>query len=182
MIEPIMDELLLPLVRRVFEFFNTASPSGTDEALVLLDLRKAYLNFIVSLFNSGLEKVLISERNLEHLNMILQAVLHFAKDTSDPTTQKMAFGVALKMVNAWTSTHQLPGFEQFVYNELIPATFTVPMSSGFNLTDGQSLLVSGSMIYSTFLFLLTPSFRCLEKFQVSKKHFIINKEMNSLNT
>ncbi|KAG0985485.1 hypothetical protein G6F29_003983 [Rhizopus arrhizus] len=142
MVEPIMDELLVPLVKRVFDFLNTA-PSGTDEAVLLLDLRKAYLNFITNIFNANLESVFISERNIEHLNTILQTVLHFAKDNSDPTTQKMSFGVFLKMVNAWANNN--PGFDVFVYNELIPITFSVPMSAAFNLSDGQSILVFGEI-------------------------------------
>lgn len=146
MIEAIIDELLLPLVKRVFDFLNT-TPTGTDEAVLLLDLRKAYLNFILSLFNSNVESVFVSERNLEHLPTILQTFSHFAKDNSDPTTQKMSFGVFLKMVNSWTSIENsnnppVPGFDQFVYNELLPITFTVPMSTAFNLADGQSILVS----------------------------------------
>ncbi|KAI8365847.1 armadillo-type protein [Choanephora cucurbitarum] len=148
MVEPIIDELLLPLVRRVFDFLNT-TPSGTDEALLLLELRKAYLSFILSLFNANLEKVFVSERNLGFLNTILQTFLHFAKDNSDPTTQKMSFGVFLKMVNSWASgadtNTSVAGFDQFVYNELLPITFSVPMSSAFNLADGQSILVFGEM-------------------------------------
>jgi exportin-T len=92
----------------------------------------------VSLFNSGLENVFISERNVEHLNTILQTVLHFAKDSSNSTTQKMAFGVFLKMVNSWTSQNV---FVPFVYNEIIPATFTVPMDSNFNIINGQNVMV-----------------------------------------
>ncbi|RCI03969.1 pre-tRNA nuclear export protein, partial [Rhizopus stolonifer] len=148
MIESIIDELLLPLVRRAFDFLNT-TPSGTDEALLLLELRKAYLNFLLSLFNANLEKVFVSERNLEYLNTILQTLLHFAKDNSDPTTQKMSFGVFLKMVNSWASgsdtNTSVTGFDQFVYSELLPITFSVPMSSAFNLADGQSILVFGEM-------------------------------------
>ncbi|KAI7907870.1 armadillo-type protein [Cokeromyces recurvatus] len=149
MIESIVDELLVPLVQRVFDFLNT-TPSGTDEALLLLDLRKAYLNFILNLFNASLEKVFVGQRNVGHLNTILQSLLHFAKDNSDPTTQKMSFGVFLKMVNAWatdagSSASGVPGFDQFVYNELLPITFSVPMSAAFNLADGQSLLVFGEM-------------------------------------
>ncbi|KAI9245963.1 armadillo-type protein [Sporodiniella umbellata] len=142
MVEPIMDELLVPLVKRVFDFLNTA-PSGTDEAVLLLELRKAYLNFLTNLFNANLESVFVSERNLDSLNTILQSVLHFAKDNSDPTTQKMSFGVFLKMVNAWANSN--PGFDAFVYNELIPITFTVPTSAAFNLSDGQSILVFGEI-------------------------------------
>ncbi|KAF7730156.1 pre-tRNA nuclear export protein [Apophysomyces ossiformis] len=147
MIYNVMDELLLPLVKRVFDFLN-ATPSGTDEALLLVELRKSYLNFLMSLFNANLEGVLVSERNIGHLNTILQTVLHFSKDNNDPTIQKMAFGVFLKMVYAWCTTEQQPGvsgFDQFVYNELIPTTFAVPMNAAFNVADGQSLLVFGEM-------------------------------------
>ncbi|KAI8097196.1 armadillo-type protein [Halteromyces radiatus] len=148
MIRNVMDELLLPLVKRVFDFLNT-TPSGTDEAILLLELRKAYLNFIVSLFNADLEGVLVSERNISHLNTILQTILHFSKDNSDPTTQKMAFGVFLKLVTSFASTAQQPtvahGFDQFVYNELIPTTFSVPMNNAFNVADGQSMLVFGEI-------------------------------------
>ncbi|KAI8365229.1 armadillo-type protein [Radiomyces spectabilis] len=148
MIHNIMDELLLPLVKRVFDFLNT-SPSGTDEAFLLLELRKSYLNFIISLFNAELESILVSERNIGHLSTILQTILHFAKDNNDPITQKMAFGVFMRMVNSWASSTQQPspaaGFDQFVYNELIPATFAVPMHAAFNVADGQSLLVFGEI-------------------------------------
>ncbi|KAI7870604.1 armadillo-type protein [Spinellus fusiger] len=148
MIHTIMDELLLPLVKRVFDFLNT-TPTGTDEAMLLLELRKAYINFIVSLFNAELEGVLVSERNISHLNTILHTILHFAKDNSDPATQKMSFGVFMRMVNAWASVSQQPGnvagFDQFVYNEMIPATFAVPMNVAFNIADGQSLLVFGEI-------------------------------------
>ncbi|KAI9323871.1 armadillo-type protein [Dichotomocladium elegans] len=140
MIQSIVDELLLPLVKRVFDFLNT-TPSGTDEAVLLIDLRKAYLNFLMSLFNADMEGVLISERNIGYLDTIMQTILHFAKDNNDPTTQKMAFGVFLKMVTSWAAGRGVPGFEHFMYKEVVPATFTVPMQVSFNLTDGQSLLV-----------------------------------------
>ncbi|CAO3627556.1 unnamed protein product [Cunninghamella blakesleeana] len=148
MIRNVMDELLLPLVKRVFDFLNT-NPTGTDEVILLSDLRKSYLNFIVSLFNSELESILISERNVEHLNTILQTILHFSKDNSDAITQKLSFGVFLKFVNTFASTPQnptsAPGFDQFVYNELIPVTFSVPMNNAFNVSDGQSMLVFGEL-------------------------------------
>lgn len=147
MIEPIMDELLIPLVQRVFDFLNT-QPSGTDEALLLLGLRKSYLNFVLSLFNAGLEKVFVSARNIGQLNNVLQTFLHFAKDNSDPTIQKMSFGVFMKTVNSWASSPGHPavaGYDQFVYSELVPITFSVPMSAGFNMSDGQTILVFSEM-------------------------------------
>jgi exportin-T len=147
MIRNVMDELLLPLVKRVFDFLNT-TPSGTDEAILLLELRKSYLTFIISLFNAEMESILVSERNINHLNTILQTILHFSKDNSDPNTQKTAFGVFLKFVTSFASSSQqptmAPGFDQFAYNELVPATFSVPMNNSFNVADGQTMLVNSS--------------------------------------
>jgi exportin-T len=151
MIFNVLDELLLPLVKKVFDFLNT-SPTGTDEALLLSDLRKSYLNFITNLFNYELEGVLVSDKNFPHLNMIMQTILHFAKDNRDTSTQKMAFGIFLKMINSWIpsaspeaqngTTTAVVGFSQYVYESILPVCFEVPMNISFNLGDGQALLVS----------------------------------------
>jgi exportin-T len=157
MIFNVLDELLLPLVKRVFDFLNT-SPSGTDEALLLMELRKAYLTFLTNLFNYELEGVLVSDTNFPHLNMILQTILHFAKDSSDTSTQKMGFGIFLKMINSWIpsaspeaqngTTTGVVGFSQYIYESVLPVCFEVPMNVSFNLGDGQALLVSFySMVY-----------------------------------
>ncbi|KAI8578810.1 hypothetical protein K450DRAFT_245632 [Umbelopsis ramanniana AG] len=154
MIFNVLDELLLPLVKRVFDFLNT-SPSGTDEALLLSDLRKAYLTFITNLFNYELEGVLVSDTNFPHLNMILQTILHFAKDNSDTSTQKMGFGIFLKMINSWipsaspeaqnSTTTPVVGFSQYIYESVLPVCFEVPMNVSFNIGDGQALLVFGEI-------------------------------------
>lgn len=169
MIFNVLDELLLPLVKRVFDFLNT-SPSGTDEALLLVDLRKAYLTFLTNLFNYELEGVLVSDTNFPHLNMILQTILHFAKDSSDTSTQKMAFGIFLKMINSWIpsaspeaqngTTTGVVGFSQYIYESVLPVCFEVPMNVSFNLGDGQALLVSlYFMIYNLAMrFINLPKF------------------------
>lgn len=100
--------------------------------------------------------------NRSHLTPILQSILHYSADSSDPPTQKMSFSILLKMVNAWmgpsaisqqnglnTSGDEgpgrpmapLPGFDQFVYNSVIRVCFEVPMKQNFNPSDGQSLMV-----------------------------------------
>lgn len=176
MIQNIADELLIPVVKRVFDFLN-ASPTGTDEALLLADLRKAYLNFIISLFNSELEGVFISERNIGHLDTILQTILHFAKDNNDPSIQKMAFSVFLKMVTAWGSGAGLASYNHFVYNELIPTVFAVPMQASFNVADGQSLLVSSFLDMESFYLLINglSTIRFSERSRAFKKCSIISR-------
>ncbi|GJJ75579.1 exportin-T [Entomortierella parvispora] len=96
----ILDGLLFPLVQKVFFFLNQV-PSGTDEAMALAELRKSYLAFLMGLFSSELENVLITETNSPHLDLIMQSVLHYAQDMSDVPVSRMAFGILLKAVNSW---------------------------------------------------------------------------------
>lgn len=70
----------------------------------------------------------------------------------------MAFGILLKTVNAWGGSAQqpnqasatensglgqpLPGFEQFMFENIVRVCFEVPMKQSFNLSDGQTVAVS----------------------------------------
>ncbi|KAF9578132.1 pre-tRNA nuclear export protein, partial [Lunasporangiospora selenospora] len=99
-IAPILNELFFPLVQKVF-FFLEQVPSGTDEVMALVELRKSYLSFLMGLFSSELEGVLCTELNGPHLNIVLQSVLHYAQDLSDIPVSRSAFGILLKAVNSW---------------------------------------------------------------------------------
>ncbi|KAG0242703.1 pre-tRNA nuclear export protein [Actinomortierella wolfii] len=97
---PVLNEVLFPLLQKVFMFLNQ-SATGTDEAVALVELRKAYLAFLQGIFSSELEDVLISEVNAPHFSLVLQSVLHYALDTSNIQVCKAAFGVLLRMVQSW---------------------------------------------------------------------------------
>lgn len=56
----ILNGLFFPLVQKVFFFLNQV-PNGTDEAMALVELRKSYLTFLMGLFSSELENVLITD-------------------------------------------------------------------------------------------------------------------------
>jgi exportin-T len=162
---PVLDEALSPLLNKLFTLLN-ANVQGTDDALELMELRKAYLQFVNSLFTNGLEGVFISEKNQPAFDAFLGSVIHYASDTSDPGTQKVAFGVITQMVRAWCvfttppepvrpgqrdpngnseskiSSEQvrmpLPGFEDYVKSTLVPLCFEVPSKATFDLRDAQS--------------------------------------------
>ncbi|CAG8500890.1 6782_t:CDS:10 [Ambispora leptoticha] len=152
----ILNELILPLVNKVFLFLNQA-PSGTDEALLLMELRKAYISFILGLFNYGMEAVFISELNRPHLESILQSVVHYASDASDSPLLRSSFSILSKAIASWGGTpktsdgtdgmqsngvsRHLPGFDRFMYEQILRICFEVPLRDTFNLSDGQSILV-----------------------------------------
>ena len=76
-----------------------------------------------------------------------------AEDVNDPSGQRAAFQFFGRCVTTWlepiavpngqTNGHpqSLPGFERFVYERLIPTSFSVLSSSQFNIKDGQMLVV-----------------------------------------
>lgn len=95
-----LDELLNSFMERIFFFLNQ-STMGTDDAILLMELRKAYLGFISGLLTSGLDGVMISEKNVSNLNLVLQSILHYALDPVDAPTQRLAFAILGRMIAAW---------------------------------------------------------------------------------
>ncbi|TPX58420.1 hypothetical protein PhCBS80983_g03131 [Powellomyces hirtus] len=168
---PIMNELIGPLLERVFASLNQPV-EGTDDAMSLSELRKGYLNLLAQIFNSDMEGVLVTETNMPRLNTVLQSILHFVKEAGDPSSQKLAFSVLSKCVISWGAADQnqingaslpkvgkggkidkskqlsamppkatLPGFDQFIYGSILPILFEVPLNSAFDPKDGQCYLV-----------------------------------------
>ncbi|CAG8432820.1 11500_t:CDS:10 [Diversispora eburnea] len=130
----ILNELIVPLVNKVFVFFNQP-PSGTDDVLLLVNLRKAYLNFILSLLNGGMDAVFIMNR--PRLESILQSVIHYASDLSDIPTARLSFNILSKTLTLWGEQLQSSG----LYEHILRICFEVPMKPSFNANDGQSQLV-----------------------------------------
>lgn len=99
---PILNEIIVPLIERVFVDLNL-TPSGYDERNDLIDLRRAYLTFLGGIFLYELDNVLVTEGNSPFLRTILQSCLHYSLDPSDPISQKLAISVFTKMVISWGS-------------------------------------------------------------------------------
>ncbi|PVV02655.1 hypothetical protein BB560_002886 [Smittium megazygosporum] len=78
-----VNDLLLPVIDKVYTALKNSSVSGTDEALMIQNLEKAYLSWIVSFFSSDLDAVFMSE------------------GSSNTLTQKLAFGVIHKSIIGW---------------------------------------------------------------------------------
>lgn len=55
-----LDELMLPLLSRIFESLNKPV-EGTDDVIEQTSMRKAYLSFILNLLNNGMESIFVSE-------------------------------------------------------------------------------------------------------------------------
>ncbi|KAG0254528.1 pre-tRNA nuclear export protein [Actinomortierella ambigua] len=131
---PVLNEVLFPLVQKVFMFLNQ-SATGTDEAVALVELRKAYLAFLQGLFSSEMEDVLSSEVNAPHFSLILQSVLHYALDTSNIQVCKSAFGLLLRMVQSW-------GGQGETNATTSPSLSSAELSAGFTSLSQSNLDLS----------------------------------------
>nr|CAG8525315.1 11239_t:CDS:10 [Entrophospora candida] len=161
---------LVDFLPKVFLVLNQ-TPSGTDEAILFANLRRAYLNFILGLLNGGMDRVLISELNKPNLENILQSVIHYASDTSEISSIKISFNILSRAISLWgicssptttTTTanspstsngtssrtlesRPLPGFEHFMYEHILRVCFELPMKQSFDVADSQSLVVLGEI-------------------------------------
>jgi len=132
--------------------------AGTSyEALVLVDLKKAYLSLLGATLNEiGL--VFTSERNQRHLDAVLANVVQMASSLdNDNQVIKNAITVLVKMTDVFT----FQGFAEFALDRILPIPFVVPSSPSFNGSDAQTaLLVRNKKIEQNFLLLLMIRF-CL---------------------
>ncbi len=58
-----LDSLLTPLLNHLFQSLSEPV-SGTDDELRLTELRREYLNFLLTIINNNLSQVLVSQGRL----------------------------------------------------------------------------------------------------------------------
>ncbi|KAJ2596315.1 pre-tRNA nuclear export protein [Coemansia sp. RSA 1721] len=104
-VAPTASKLLLPVISKVYGFLDQVAlegATGTDEAVLLQDLRKAYLTWVVAIFNSDLDSVFLTPQNAPHLVTIFRPIAsQLATDPSNPQCQRLAFNIVFKAVQAW---------------------------------------------------------------------------------
>ncbi|GAK64103.1 ARM repeat-containing protein [Moesziomyces antarcticus] len=150
-VKPIVDQLFLMLVERIFFFLNQ-SVMGTDDAVHKSELQKAYMNLLSSMVQSGMEGVFVSDKNAAQLETLLQSVVFYSTN-SDAACQRTAFSILHRLVAAWGGSSGaangaaagLPGFERFIYETLIGLIFEAPTKDTFDLRDAQAQIVLGEI-------------------------------------
>ncbi|KAH7913226.1 armadillo-type protein [Hygrophoropsis aurantiaca] len=148
----VLDELIGPLSAHIIQLLSQPI-SGTDDSVTYTDIKRAYLGLLTSIMSSDLHDIFISERNKSTFESLLESMRRFAEEVSDPGSQKTAFAFFGRCVHVWCqpasetpgSTGQesqaLPGFEQYIYNRLLPVAFSVLSSPQFNIKDPQMSMV-----------------------------------------
>ncbi|THV03246.1 ARM repeat-containing protein [Dendrothele bispora CBS 962.96] len=154
----VLDELVGPLTAHILSALSQPI-SGSDDERAHTDTKKAYLALLNSIMVAKLQGVFISPRNNGSFDALIEGMRVLAEDVSDPGNQKAAFTFLTRCVIAWAqlapppvpatngSNHNplndmgLPGFEQYIYERLVPTAFRVPSTPDLNLKDGQVTVV-----------------------------------------
>ncbi|KAK9320992.1 armadillo-type protein [Lipomyces orientalis] len=92
-----LDQLLTPLLSRVFYSLSIAANGSTDEEIQQTDIKKAYLNFMMGLLNNGMEAVLTSERNRQIFESVIQSIAHYTSISSDASIKKMGSSIYTRL-------------------------------------------------------------------------------------
>lgn len=144
----VLDELIGPLTDHIARIISQPV-QGTDEERDRVETRRAFINMLNSTLDSDLQGVFTSSRNNARFEQVIEMMLGFAADVSDPAAQRTAFGWMNRSVQVWnqpatadgTPSNSIPGFERFVYERYVPTAFAVPANPAFNPKDGQSVVV-----------------------------------------
>lgn len=156
-ISGILDELLGPLLQRVFAGLSEPT-TGTDDEIQLGELKRQYLDFVLAILNNDLAGVLISASNQQNFDPLLTTMEHFCRDATDYPTARLALAVLAKMTTTWggpdltippqigstqTPEPSMPGFDAFIMQRFSPLTWTLLSSPSFNPKDAQARTVLG---------------------------------------
>ncbi|KAK7033114.1 Exportin-T [Favolaschia claudopus] len=147
----VLDELIAPLSAHINGIL--AQPiSGTDDQRAHLETKKAYLALLSTIVASKLQLIFMSERNRGGFDSLMESMLTMAGDLSDPTCQKAALGFLNRSITTWgqpassvgngdTEPKGIPGFEQYIYERIVPNVFRVPSLAEFNLKDAAHVQI-----------------------------------------
>ena len=153
----ILDELLTPLLQRVFAGLSEPT-TGTDDEIQLAELKLQYLNFILVILNHDLGSVLVSQTNQQNFDPLLTTLEHFCRDATDYPTARLALSVLAKMTSVWGGPDltippspenpqppapTMPGFDTFIVQRFSPLTWSLLSSPSFNPKDAQARSVLG---------------------------------------
>lgn len=166
----VLDQLITPLVTHIVSVLSVPINDPSDRQ-IHVDTKKAFLLLLNNIMTVKLPSVFTSAReqcksiesaiplklllgNKAIFENLLSSIVQMSQDFSDNNGQKLAFNFLSRAVTVWaqpiTQTNgemnghsdQLPGFERFMYEQLVPAAFKVPASPEFNVKDGQMMVVS----------------------------------------
>ncbi|WPG97817.1 Xpo1-domain-containing protein [Acrodontium crateriforme] len=146
-ISEILDQLLSPLLQRVFTGLSLTT-MGTDDEVQLRELKLQYLNFILVILNNDLASVLVSPANQGLFDTYLNTIKQYSCDPADPQSARLALSALARMTAVWGGPDialnsndppapVLPGFDGFILAQFAPLPWNL-LSTLTNVNDAQT--------------------------------------------
>ncbi|XP_019856368.1 PREDICTED: exportin-T-like [Amphimedon queenslandica] len=89
---------------------------------------------------------------MEQVNSVLGSIVEGASASPDPSVKRICFMSLKKLVEGWSGQNVLldypstSGFIDYVYKEILPICFIVPLQPTFDLNEGQAYLCLGEIV------------------------------------
>ncbi|XP_067932118.1 exportin-T-like [Watersipora subatra] len=145
-LSPFLQEAFMPLVGTIFTVLN--APVDARDTVTLGDkklLRRGYFTFLANLVNSELSQVIRSQES-SNVEKILTTIIQGCSDMPDPSSQKLCFNILKSLVEQWSDSNQgVPGFDEYVRKNIVPACILAPTKESFDWQDGQTVLLLGDI-------------------------------------
>ncbi|KAA0202365.1 hypothetical protein HAZT_HAZT006775, partial [Hyalella azteca] len=164
-----VENVLTPLICAIIGAVDVTDASDEEEARQKRTLLRGYYVFLSTVVSSGLLPLLASlaARLLDQVQtwffwlvhtfcgagaclvllwgwctpFVLLSVVHGAVEFPDPAAQKICFALLRKIIEEWGASEEAPNnFVDFMYNQVVPACFSAPLKTTFNLNDAQTTL------------------------------------------
>uniref|UniRef100_A0A1X7VQY9 Exportin-T n=1 Tax=Amphimedon queenslandica TaxID=400682 RepID=A0A1X7VQY9_AMPQE len=170
----LMRNLLDPLLAKFKYYLNQlyliTTPQEQDQISQLLYYLLSYISRTSKVFpnhqmtvQSGcvecyieVRKIIITEviasQNMEQVNSVLGSIVEGASASPDPSVKRICFMSLKKLVEGWSGQNVLldypstSGFIDYVYKEILPICFIVPLQPTFDLNEGQAYLCLGEIV------------------------------------
>jgi len=150
----LLDNLLLPLFSKIINFLDQPI-TGTDDVMCQSELRRGYFNLCSSIIGAQMHGIFVSANNQPHLETILKTIIAQleAKEVLIPDL-RFGFGLLKNFSSIWLKPSQpsdggpspVPGFELFLYQQVVPLCFAIPCKPEFDWSDAESYLVLTEII------------------------------------
>ncbi|GAM23232.1 hypothetical protein SAMD00019534_064070 [Acytostelium subglobosum LB1] len=138
----LINDLLQQIIYRLYKSMDLPRPPepNTDEGRSYLELQKSYYSFILSILNNALAATLTSPLNINTLPQILTSIINGCTCSTSDSVQKTSFSILKRLIDEFGrgGPKQVDGFDKFVYSQIIPTCFQVPMAPSFNTADFAS--------------------------------------------
>eukprot|EP01087_Luapelamoeba_hula_P018313 TRINITY_DN5887_c0_g1_i1.p1 TRINITY_DN5887_c0_g1~~TRINITY_DN5887_c0_g1_i1.p1 ORF type:complete len:983 (-),score=118.97 TRINITY_DN5887_c0_g1_i1:81-3029(-) len=134
---PLLNQALIPMVQQIFKVLNSPVVPSSDDDIQMRILQRIYFVLIRRIAQT-LPLVLTSEQNAPRLIDIIQSIL-LGCQSEDLRLVQLCFVILVQFIKLWYGSNPaavIPGFNDLVYNHVIPPIYRRMLLPDFKPDQG----------------------------------------------